>query len=191
MRSSNTPHVDGLVLAGFFLIALFVVNALFGTSDPPTAAAQVIASRLTAQPADSSAFAAPYDSYVITQGLHGYSYGHAAIDLTGGKGAVIRSPIHGVVMNLFVDELGNTTLILENERYQVTLMHGLYSVAVGDSIALGDPVGTESNQGYTVDFQGRLCSGRDCGYHTHLNVFDFSRGENVNPLDLMDLEKSR
>ena len=185
MRSDYTPPFDGLVLAGFFLIALFVVNALFGPSEPPTAAAQGINSKPAAQSADSNAFAAPYDSYVITQGLHGYSYGHAAIDLTGGKGAVIRSPINGIVMNLFVDELGNTTLILENERYQVTLMHGLYTVVIGDWAALGDPVGTESNQGYTVDFQGRLCTGRDCGYHTHMNVYDFSRGENVNPLDLI------
>jgi len=186
MRSSYTPPVDGLVLAGFFLFALFVVNAIFGPSEPPAAAAQGISSKSAAQQSDPNAFTAPYDSYVVTQGLHGFSYGHAAIDLTGGKGAVIRSPINGRVVNLFVDGLGNTTLVLENERYQVTLMHGLYTVAVADQVSLGDPVGTESNQGYTVDFQGQLCTGRDCGYHTHMNVFDFSRDENVNPLDLFD-----
>ena len=186
MRSNYTPPVDGLVLAGFFLFALFVVNALFGGSASSTASAQGINPRLAAQQLDPNAFAAPYDSYVVTQGLHGYSYGHAAIDLTGGKGAVIRSPINGRVVNLFVDGLGNTTLVLENERYQVTLMHGLYTVAVTDQISLGDPVGTESNQGYTVDFQGQLCTGRDCGYHTHMNVFDLARRENVNPLDLFD-----
>ena len=165
---------------------LFFFNAVLGGTKPPAAAAQVPAPTATTKPSDANAFRAPYDSYVVTQGLHGYSYGHAAIDLTGGKGSTIHSPINGIVMNLFVDGLGNTTLILENERYQVTLMHGLYTVAIGDWVALGDPVGIESNQGYTVDFQGRLCTGRDCGYHTHLNVFDFSKGENVNPLDLFE-----
>jgi murein DD-endopeptidase MepM/ murein hydrolase activator NlpD len=182
MRSGYTPPIDGIVLAGLFLMALMFFNAIFGGSESPAAAAPVPAATMIKP--DPSAFAAPYDRYVVTQGLHGYSYGHAAIDLSGGKGSVIRSPIHGAVLDLYVDWLGNTTLVLQNERYQVTLLHGLYTVAVGDWVAQGDPIGSESNQGYTVDFQGRSCAGRNCGYHTHLNVFDFARGENVNPLDL-------
>ena len=79
---------------------------------------------------------APYEDYILTQGPHGQSYGHLAIDLTAGKGAVIRSPIEGAVSALFVDNLGNTTLIIENEHYQVTLMHGIYDVQVGDQLML-------------------------------------------------------
>ncbi len=50
---------------------------------------------------------------------------------------------------------------------------------------LGQAVGVESNKGYTTDMQGRLCTGRDCGYHTHLNIFDKRLGQNVNPLKLI------
>ena len=135
---------------------------------------------------DWDAVAPPYDKYVVTQGLHGYSYGHAAIDLAAGKGTAVLSPIHGEVVDHYIDQWGNPTLVIENERYRVLLLHGVYSAAVGQAVALGDQVGVESNQGYTVDFQGRSCAGRDCGYHTHLNIFDKQLGANVNPLELID-----
>lgn len=132
-----------------------------------------------------TAFAAPYDKYMITQGPHGQSYGHLAIDLGNGKGAIIKSPIHGTITGHYLDGLGNTTLVIENEVYAVTMLHGNYTVKPGDAVSLGDPVGTESNQGNTTDFQGQSCRNRDCGYHTHLNVFDKRTGTNVNPLDLI------
>jgi hypothetical protein len=53
-------------------------------------------------------------------------------------------------------------------------------------VEMGQIVGNESNIGYTTDWQGNPCAGRDCGYHTHLNVFDKRLGENVNPLDLIN-----
>jgi hypothetical protein len=56
---------------------------------------------------------------------------------------------------------------------------------VGEQLMLAQPVGAESNQGYTIDAWGNLCAGRDCGYHTHLNIFDKRLNENVNPLDLI------
>ena len=65
------------------------------------------------------------------------------------------------------------------------LMHGIYTVAVGDTLRAGQPIGTESNLGNTTDMQGISCRNRDCGYHTHLNVFDKRLGENINPLDLL------
>lgn len=134
---------------------------------------------------DPAAFAAPYEDYIITQGLHGFSYGHMAVDLAAGEDAPILSPINGVVTALYIDEYGNPNLILENEVYQVLLMHGKYSLQVGDAVAIGDPVGKESNLGYTTDMNGRPCRNRDCGYHSHLNVFDKRLGQNVNPLDLI------
>lgn len=134
---------------------------------------------------DQGLFLAPYDGFDLTQGPHGMAYGHLAIDITGGKEAVILSPINGLVTSLFVDDIGNTTLIIENDRYQVMMLHGLYSVAVGDLVHAGQPVGVESNQGNTVDAYGRSCRGRDCGYHTHLNVYDKTLGSNVNPLELL------
>jgi murein DD-endopeptidase MepM/ murein hydrolase activator NlpD len=109
-----------------------------------------------------------------------------AIDLAAGKGAAIKSPINGKVAAKYVDGIGNTVLILENSIYQVILMHGTYSVTVGQTVKIGDSVGVENNLGFTTDMQGVSCKNRDCGYHTHLNVFDKTRGENINPLTLLN-----
>ena len=134
---------------------------------------------------DPDALGWPYEYYELTQGPHGMSYGHIAIDLSAGNGATILSPINGEVTQLFVDQYGNPTLILENSRYQVLMLHGDYTVQVGQIVTVGQPVGTESNRGYTLDAFGQLCAGRDCGYHTHLNIFDKQLGANVNPLDML------
>lgn len=133
---------------------------------------------------DEPDFIMPYDDYVVTQGLHGYSYGHMAIDLSAGEGEEIRSPIRGVVASYYVDGLGNPTLEIENDIYKITFLHGNYSVGVGESLTQGQKIGTESNLGNTTDMQGRSCAGRDCGYHTHLNVYSKVLGKNINPLDL-------
>ena len=133
---------------------------------------------------DADIVVAPYDHYVLTQGLHGFSYGHMAIDITGGKEATLKSPINGIVSDLYIDEWGNPTLVIENEHYRVLMLHGIYNVKVGDNVEAGQAVGKESNQGNTVDALGQSCRGRDCGYHTHLNIFDKRLGANVNPLDL-------
>ena len=134
---------------------------------------------------DPDAVAAPYDHYELTQGLHGFDYGHMAIDIASGKGAEIKSLINGVISALYVDDIGNTVLVIENSHYIVTMFHGIYTVNIGDAVQIGQPVGYESNQGYTVDALGRLCRGRDCGYHTHLNIFDKQLNSNVNPLELI------
>lgn len=136
-------------------------------------------------PADDSIIASPYAEYILTQGPHGFSYGHMAIDIVAGKGAKIKSSIHGEVTELYVDQYGNPTLVIENDVYRVTMLHGKYKVAVGEQVGLGQMVGRESNLGYTLDSYGRSCRNRDCGYHTHLNVFDKRVGGNVNPLTLI------
>jgi len=140
---------------------------------------------ITAPNEDQTAFKAPYAHYFVTQGLHGFSYGHMAVDISGGKGSEILSPINGEVTAFYIDQSGNTTLILENQVYQVTFLHGLYEVSNGDRLTIGQRIGTESNQGYTLDMQGNPCWGRDCGYHTHLNVFDKRAGQNVDPFTLL------
>ena len=133
----------------------------------------------------AEAFIMPYGDYILTQGPHGMSYGHYAIDLAAGKGEPILSPINGRVKQLYVDGIGNPTLVIENEVYEVTMMHGIYDVVLGQEIQVGEEVGTESNKGNTRDMAGNSCRNRDCGYHTHLNVYDKSAGSNINPLDLL------
>jgi len=135
---------------------------------------------------DETLISAPYDQYTLTQGPHGFSYGHMAIDIVAGKGAVIKSPISGKVTASYADQYGNPTLVIENDVYQVTLLHGKYEVAIDEEVKLGQPVGTESNLGYTTDWWGRTCRNRDCGYHTHLNIFDKRLGGNINPLEVID-----
>ncbi len=127
----------------------------------------------------------PYDAYVLTQGPHGFSYGDAAIDLTGGEGEAILSPISGIVTKNGFDEWGNTALVIENERWEVRLLHGDYFPPEGETIDLGQVIGAESNHGYTIDWQGRSCAGRDCGYHTHMNVYDKLAGQNANLIELL------
>jgi murein DD-endopeptidase MepM/ murein hydrolase activator NlpD len=136
--------------------------------------------------ADPLVFVSPYDDYVLTQGLHGFSYGHMAIDIAAGEGADIHAPINGIVAARFTDGLGNPVLILENEVYRVTLMHGIYTVQQGETVSVGQVIGSESNLGNTTDMQGNSCRNRDCGYHTHLNVYDKRISANVNPLDLLN-----
>jgi murein DD-endopeptidase MepM/ murein hydrolase activator NlpD len=183
-------NVNGLSIVALALIFFFGASLL---SDAASASAPLIseasANSMPAapeNPADPAAFAAPYLSYVITQGPHGASYGHLAIDLAAGEDAAILSPITGVITGHYTDVYGNPTLVIENDIYQVTLLHGKYYVMVGQSVALGESIGSESNQGYTTDMAGNPCWGRSaCGFHTHLNVFDKRLGMNVNPLDLL------
>jgi murein DD-endopeptidase MepM/ murein hydrolase activator NlpD len=158
-------------------------TAVIGQSSPAVATAPAAPNPLPG--GDFLTFVAPYTDYRITQGLHGYSYGHMAIDLAAGRGEPVLSPINGSVTASYLDEYGNTTLIIENEIYTITMLHGEYSVRVGDSLSAGQQVGVESNKGYTMDMAGNLCYNREwCGNHTHLNVYDKRLNANVNPLDL-------
>ena len=133
---------------------------------------------------DSDIIVAPYESFIVTQGPHGFDYGHMAVDISAGKGVTIRSSINGTVTNLYIDDWGNPSLVLENEHYIVELLHGKFTVQIGDRVELGQSIGRESNLGNIADVNGRPCQQFDCGYHTHINVYDKQLGTNVNPLDL-------
>ena len=127
----------------------------------------------------------PYDSYVLTQGEHGNEYNHRAIDLAGGKGSNLYSPINGFVSANYTDEFDNPTIIIENDIYIVTLLHGDYVMPVGSLVSTVDVIGYESNKGYTFNYLGAYC-GRtsDCGYHTHITIYNKLIGANIDPLIL-------
>jgi murein DD-endopeptidase MepM/ murein hydrolase activator NlpD len=187
-NSSTLLGMHGLTLVAILLVGFMGYKLMRDRVDTPTLT-NPPGDAPTAQaepliPVDFTAVAAPYDSYTLTQGIHGASYGHMAIDLAAGQGVTIKSPIHGVVTEFYVDEYGNPTLVIENEVYQVMMLHGEYSVSIGQQVELGQAVGVESNQGYTTDMAGVPCRGRDCGYHTHLNIYDKRIGESVNPLEM-------
>lgn len=183
-----TPNPSGGCLSGYIIIPLAVIfmSTVLILSLSRIGTSASVAAFETPANEDASIFVSLYDTYTLTQGPHGFSYGHMAIDIAAGKGAKIYSPINGVVSDLFTDGLGNPTLIIENENYRVTLMHGIYHVKVRDRLKAGQSIGIESNLGNTTDMQGRSCRNRDCGYHTHLNVYDKRIGANINPLDLLE-----
>ena len=180
-------RIDGITLAAIIFMGFLFVRLMadvIGASAVNTGGMQV--AQAQASIIDDDAFAAPYKKYTLTEGLHGQSYGHLAIDIAAGKDAKIHAPINGVVSAKFIDQYGNTTLVIENEHYEVLMLHGNYSVSEGQQVEIGQVVGTESNNGYTTDMAGRPCAGRDCGYHTHLNVYDKQLEKNVSPLNLIE-----
>lgn len=202
-------RIDGMTLAGVAILMLFAVNIVrgwAGEGDPslaptneqgtPVAVMTPVPQAMPAQqppppgdpaadPAWHTVIAMPYDEYFLTQGVHGQSYGHYAIDIAAGNGATIKSIINGIVSGAGYDQWGNTFIQIENDNLIVLYLHGVYSPAIGETVLAGQAIGSESNIGYTLDMAGNLCAGRDCGYHTHLNVYDKRLGMNIDPLSLI------
>ena len=181
-----TPYPDGGCLSSFIMIPLSVIVMSILVFSTLSGVSSASSTAVTGTGGNQKTFVSPYDSYTLTQGPHGFSYGHMAIDIAAGKGATIYSPINGKVKELYIDGIGNPTLVIENDTYRVTMLHGVYSVQIGQKLKAGQVIGSESNLGNTTDMQGNSCRNRDCGYHTHLNVFDKTRSENINPLNLLE-----
>ncbi|MEM7117956.1 MAG: M23 family metallopeptidase [Chloroflexota bacterium] len=175
----------GSVFIAFILILINGSVNGFETSRPqsPTQVqATAVPPSLPEPIFDPTVVVSPYDTYWLTQGLHGQSYGHLAIDIAAGKNSPVYSPIHGEVTAIYTDQYGNPTLVIENDRYAITMLHGLYEVVKGQQVEAGQYVGREGNLGYTTDMNGVLCTGREnCGYHTHLNIFDKRIQTNIDP----------
>lgn len=127
-----------------------------------------------------------------TQGVHGESYGHKAIDIAAGKGANILSPCDCKVTGRDIDQWGNPFVELTelDGEYRHLFLHGDYVVEVGQEVQQGEIVGYESNHGYTVcgiDAYGNEIIGQNngCGYHSHWAAFDAVTGAPVYPGDLV------
>jgi murein DD-endopeptidase MepM/ murein hydrolase activator NlpD len=184
------PKIDGMAVSAlvFILFLGVILGTDVATTSPQRTAntTKLSPAKTASSPSKPASFTAPYTSYTLTQGPHGAAYGHMAVDLAAGQGTDILSPINGRITDKYTDVYGNPTLVIDNKVYQVTLMHGEYTAAVGQSVTLGEVIGSESNLGYTTDLAGNPCWERPgCGSHTHLNVFDKRLGANVNPLDLL------
>lgn len=121
---------------------------------------------------DKNTWGPIYRTGRITQGIHGQSYGHYAIDIAAGYGQPIFAPCNCCISERFIDGYNNPVLVLSNNRWRVTLLHGDYFGQVGDCYQVGEAVGTEAGHGYST------------GPHTHISVFDRARGQNVDPREL-------
>ena len=102
----------------------------------------------------------PYSGgYNTNGGVHGQWYGECAIDISGGYGSTVISPINGLVTQKYIDGYGNPIIQIENSIYLVKLYHGDWTVSFGDPLDIGQPVGTEASHG------------KSTGPHTHFSVF--------------------
>ncbi len=182
-----SPLWNGWTVVGIALILIFFYAAF---ANNRTVTKQIDATpesvAVAVESVGDTAVSSPYPQYTLTQGPHGQSYGQLAIDIAAGRGEPILSPINGQISERYIDEYNSPTLVIENEVYIVTFLHGDYSAQVGDTLKMGDPIGIESNKGYTMDMQGNLCYEREyCGNHSHLNIYDKRQQANVNPLNLI------
>lgn len=134
---------------------------------------------------DETQFVMPYRSgYVVTSwNCHPGGWGAAGygVDISNGPtgGTPLYAPISGIVQYVGYDGYadyegadgrGNTVIHIVNGRWQVALLHGVYSeVRVGDTVIAG-----VTHIGYEDTI------GNSTGVHTHLSVS--KNGVAVNPL---------
>jgi len=183
LRKTPNKSVPGLVL-----LALLLVSLTTTLVPPARVAAAPIFHQIVCSEEDL-AFAWPYTKFVQTQGPHGMSYGDYAYDLAAGRGAPVLSPINGEVTKLGTDDYGNTYVYIKNTCYEAKILHGRFSVTVGQSLEIGNIIGTESNQGNTTGYGGVVCQSDatpNCGNHTHLNVRDVISGNNLDAASLIN-----
>ena len=113
----------------------------------------------------------PYEEFTGSQDIHGCGYGHAAVDIVGVNDKTILSPINGRVIKNGYDGIGNTVLVIENEQYTITMLHGVYEVE--GAVSRGQRVGVEASIGNSYS------------PHTHLSIYDRTIGKNVPPYSVM------
>lgn len=112
-------------------------------------------------------------TYDVTQGLHGQSYGHCAIDVSAGLGSPVYSPINGTVTQKYVDGYNNPVIRIENSKFEVELLHGIWTVDKGQKVVISQKIGTEASIGNST------------GPHTHFHALQKGR-QCVDPRDLVN-----
>ncbi|GIK83779.1 MAG: hypothetical protein BroJett025_04010 [Patescibacteria group bacterium] len=85
------------------------------------------------------------------------------------NGGPLFSSINGTITGNSTEGYGNPYLIIENSRWKVIYLHGVYNVSVGQYVQAGQRVGTEANLGNSF------------GEHTHLTLYDKLTGKFVEP----------
>ena len=184
--SAHPALVFVLILVGLCCLASFVIGDDTYSSELSTEERET-AARPSQAVGDEQVFLPPDIFFQVNQGAHaggGWWYGALAVDIGNGRGTSLLSPINGWVSEAGADEFGSTYIVLENSRWRVLMMHGDYSVSLGEVVQAGQQVGTESNNGFTRGPGGEICNeAPGCGAHTHLAVWD--NGNEVEPLELL------
>lgn len=119
------------------------------------------------------------ESQTTQANLHGLA-GWEGVDISGGCGATIYSPINGrVTYNGLDGYVGphasageeNTMLTITGDGVEVTLLHGDYVPAVGEKISVGGAVGKENEHGNATGCHSHVIlrvNGRTVNYLTWL-----------------------
>lgn len=97
---------------------------------------------------------------VLTQDLHGCSYGLPGLDISSSTStAILQAPMPGYVTT-FTDRWYNSTIRIENDEWIVWMLHPRsYLIAEGD-VAQGQPVGVMGAVGIAT------------GPHVHYTIYD-------------------
>lgn len=113
------------------------------------------------------------ESPILTQDIHGCSYGLPGIDISSSNStAVLQAPISGDVTT-YTDQWYNSTIRIENEEWIVWLLHArTYFVAEG-----------HIRQGQAVGVMGAV--GIATGPHVHYTIFDKVNDTFVDPREFV------
>lgn len=113
------------------------------------------------------------ESPILTQDVHGCSYGLPGIDISSSNSsAVLQAPISGD-LTTYTDQWYNSTIRIENDEWIVWLLHArTYFVAEG-----------RVRQGQAVGVMGAV--GIATGPHVHYTVFDKVNDTFIDPRDFL------
>ena len=100
------------------------------------------------------------DSPVLTQDIHGCSYGLPGLDISSENAtAVLQAPMPGEVTT-YTDQWHNSTIRIENDEWIVWLLHPRSYLVEEGTVKRGESVGVMGSVGYST------------GPHVHYTIYD-------------------
>lgn len=151
---------------------------------PPTTEAEATTMKLTdtntpfksfyKYPLDEAVVNGYSEELVINETMGDYR-SHTAVDFKGEQGREVAAINDGIVMEVYIDELYGTTVVIDHGGTLIAKYCGLdvVNVAEGEAVLIGDAIGTLG----VVPFESKL--------EPHLHFETRLDGNPVNPLDVM------
>ena len=121
---------------------------------------------------DPNGFQMPYPNYFIAGDCHADGWGAwCALDPNSiPDSGPLFSPITGeVIAKGENDGFGNTYICIQNSRWEVCMLHGIYNINLGDWVVIGQRLGEEASIGNST------------GPHTHLSLYDRTTASWIDP----------